>query len=71
MRRRPGAPKGSDPVIRELREVNRRLEELLILECARMNVSKANVRMIIGCGMNRITSVWKRLGVKAEGRPHS
>jgi hypothetical protein len=71
MRRRPGTPKEIDPVIRELREVNRRLEELLILECARMRVRKADVRMIIGCSMNRITSVWKRLGVKAEGRQHS
>jgi len=68
MRTRPGAPKGVDPVIRELREVNRRLEELLILECARVGMSKANVRTIIGCGMNRVTKVWRHLEVKPEGR---
>jgi len=59
-------PKSIDPVIRKLEEINAVLKDLLILECARSGIGKAEVRRIVGVADSKVTRIWKRLGDKAE-----
>lgn len=57
----PRPQKNAGPVVRKLEEINTALQGLLILECARAGIKKADVRSITGCDMNRVTRIWKHI----------
>jgi len=48
-------------VVKKLEEINITLQDLLIVECARAGIKKADIRIIARCDMNRITRIWKHV----------
>ncbi|HEV2111387.1 MAG TPA: hypothetical protein VGT99_08540 [Gammaproteobacteria bacterium] len=50
-----------DPMQETLESINGALQGLLILECAKAGMKKAEVIKIIGGDANKITRIWKHL----------
>lgn len=50
-----------DPMLSKLESINGYLQDLLILECAKAGMKKADVIKIVGGDTNKITRIWKNL----------
>ena len=58
---------GADPLVEKLDAIHSALQDLLIFEGARVGMTMAQVRQIVGVDNNRISRVWKLIkSVKAE-----
>lgn len=60
--------KNSDPVVDRLDRIGKVLDDILIIECARAGLKKAETLKVIGGDMNRITRIWKYIKVKKEDK---
>lgn len=55
-----------DPILRELQAIHGILEDLLILECARTGMKRADLRAVVPVGNNRISRIARH--VKMTGK---
>ena len=53
--------KNSDPVVDRLDKIGKVLDDILIIECARAGMNKAQTKEIVGGDTNRITRIWKHI----------
>lgn len=53
-------------LVKKLEEINITLQDMLIVECARAGIKKADVRIIARCDMNRITRTWKHVKMDSK-----
>lgn len=53
--------KNSDPVVDQLDRIGRVLDDILIIECARAGMNKAQTKAVVGGDTNRITRIWKHI----------
>lgn len=50
-----------DPITDKLDKISRTLDDILIIECARSGMTKAQTKKIVGGNTNKITRVWKNI----------
>jgi hypothetical protein len=62
----PNKPKTIDPIAEKLESISITLQDLLILECARAGMSKAEVRKIVGVADARVSRIWKNIKTKSD-----
>jgi hypothetical protein len=58
--------KSKDPVLEQLDRIGKVLDDILVIECARMGLNKAETKKIVGGDSNRITRIWKHIKIKEE-----
>lgn len=63
----------NDKIADKLDKISRTLDDILIIECARSGMTKAQTKNIVGGDTNNITRIWKHIKSKgaAEDANHS
>jgi hypothetical protein len=60
----PRKAKLTDPVAKQLGEIQTLLQDILIIQCAMAGIKKSEARKIVGVADARVSSTWRH--IKAE-----